>query len=72
MQSYLTRFIIVFFLSVSIMNVNANILEDKNIKTLDELLISTKKLQYKEQQIYKEREARFLREKNQQQTELTL
>ena len=67
MQSYLTRFITAFLLSVSIINVNANILEDKSIKTLDELLISTQKLQNKEQQIYKEREARFLREKNQQQ-----
>ncbi|MFT5594536.1 MAG: biopolymer transport protein ExbB [Oceanicoccus sp.] len=67
MQSYLSRFITAFLLSVSAINVNADILEDKSIKTLDELLISTQTLQNKEQQIYKEREARFLREKNQQQ-----
>ncbi|MGR6870960.1 MotA/TolQ/ExbB proton channel family protein [Pseudomonas sp. HK3] len=67
MLTRFTRFTILCFVFITTTSVNADILEDNSIKTLDELLITTKKLQHKEQLIYKEREARFLREKNQQQ-----
>ena len=66
MKITLTQLIIIFFLFIT-NSAYGDILDDKGIKSLDELLITTKNLQQKEQLIYKEREARFLREKNQQQ-----
>ncbi|WP_283788038.1 MotA/TolQ/ExbB proton channel family protein [Bermanella sp. WJH001] len=66
MKITLTQLIIIFFLFIK-NSAYGDILDDKGIKSLDELLITTKNLQQKEQLIYKEREARFLREKNQQQ-----
>lgn len=66
MKITLTQLIIIFFLFIT-NSAYGDILDDKGIKSLDELLITTKTLQQKEQLIYKEREARFLREKNQQQ-----
>lgn len=63
----LTQYIALTFVFFTITSINADILEDSKVKTLDELLISTQNLQQKEQLLYKEREARFLREKNQQQ-----
>lgn len=66
MKITLTQLIMIFFLFIT-NNAYGDILDDKGIKSLDELLITTKTLQQKEQLIYKEREARFLREKNQQQ-----
>ena len=66
MKITLTQLIMIFFLFIT-NSAYGDILDDKAIKSLDELLITTKNLQQKEQLIYKEREARFLREKNQQQ-----
>lgn len=66
MKITLAQLIMIFFLFIT-NSAYGDILDDKGIKSLDELLITTKTLQQKEQLIYKEREARFLREKNQQQ-----
>ena len=66
MKITLTPLIIIFILFIT-NSAYGDILDDKGVKSLDELLTTTKTLQQKEQLIYKEREARFLREKNQQQ-----
>jgi len=66
MLKKVTLKIALVFVFISAPTLNANLLDGEQINTLDELLINTKKLQEKEQAIYKEREARFLQEKNKQ------
>lgn len=67
MLNNLTRRIALSIAFIATPTIHADILEDNKIKSLDELLISTQKLQQKEQALYQQREARFLREKNNQQ-----
>lgn len=67
MLNNLTRRIALSIAFITTPTIHADILEDNKIKSLDELLISTQKLQQKEQALYQQREARFLREKNNQQ-----